>query len=137
MHTLTHPSRPEPQQSVVKYSATLASAEQPELNAGDMAWMLTSTALVLLMTPGLAFFYGGMVRAKNVISTLLQSFMAMGLITMVWTIVGYVRLSGCTCMYAHTRPGPFPAIPSNQLTRDPPQPRTPTPTASRWPSATR
>ena len=76
---------------MIKYNAALPQEDQTELNPGDMAWMLTATALVLLMTPGLAFFYGGMVRAKNVISTLLQSFMAMGLITMIWTFVGYVR----------------------------------------------
>jgi len=50
--------------------------------------MLMATALVLLMTPGLAFFYGGMVRPKNVISTLLQSIIAMGVITLLWTFVG-------------------------------------------------
>src|SRR5438093_10057161 len=47
------------------------------LVAGDVAWMLTATGLVLLMTPGLSFFYGGMVRSKNVVSTMLQSFVAM------------------------------------------------------------
>ena len=58
------------------------------LDKGDIAWMLVATALVLLMTPGLAFFYGGMVRPKNVISTLLQSIIAMGIITLLWTFVG-------------------------------------------------
>ncbi|MCO6430307.1 MAG: ammonium transporter [Deltaproteobacteria bacterium] len=58
------------------------------INPGDVAWMLTATALVLLMTPGLSFFYGGMVRRKNVISTMLQSFIAMGIITLLW--VGFV-----------------------------------------------
>ncbi|GET25763.1 ammonium transporter [Prolixibacter sp. NT017] len=56
---------------------------------GDVAWMLTSTALVLLMTPGLAFFYGGMVDPRNIISTILQSFMAMGLISIIWIVVGF------------------------------------------------
>ena len=51
------------------------------MNAGDTAWMLTATGLVLLMTPGLSFFYGGMVRAKNVVSTMLQSFVAMAVIS--------------------------------------------------------
>jgi Amt family ammonium transporter len=59
------------------------------VNSGDVAWMLTATGLVLLMTPGLSFFYGGMVRPKNVISTMLQSFMAMGLISVLWLIVGF------------------------------------------------
>lgn len=81
---------------MVKYSAAYPTATTAELLPGDMAWMLTATALVLLMTPGLAFFYGGMVRAKNVISTLLQSFMAMGLITIIWTIVGFSLAFGDT-----------------------------------------
>ena len=56
----------------------------PEINAGDTAWVLTSTALVLFMTPGLALFYGGMVRAKNVLAMLMQNFFAMGLVTVLW-----------------------------------------------------
>jgi Amt family ammonium transporter len=59
------------------------------INTGDVAWMLTATALVLLMTPGLSFFYGGMVRANNVISTMLQSFVAMGVISVLWVVVGF------------------------------------------------
>ncbi|MDZ7267183.1 MAG: ammonium transporter [candidate division KSB1 bacterium] len=57
--------------------------------AGDVAWMLTATGLVLLMTPGLSFFYGGMVRLKNVISTMLQSFIALGVISLLWIVVGF------------------------------------------------
>lgn len=59
------------------------------INSGDTAWMLVATALVLLMTPGLAYFYGGMVNNKNVISTMLQSFIAMGAISVLWVVVGY------------------------------------------------
>lgn len=59
------------------------------IDTGDTAWLLVSTALVLLMTPGLAFFYGGMVRKKNVISTMLQSFVCMGLITILWMVFGF------------------------------------------------
>ncbi len=59
------------------------------LNAGDTAWMLTATALVLLMTPGLSFFYGGMVDKRNVLSTMLQSFIAMGLVSILWVTVGF------------------------------------------------
>ena len=55
----------------------------------DVAWMLTATALVMLMTPGLSFFYGGMVQKKNVISTMMQSFIAMGIISLLWVIVGF------------------------------------------------
>ncbi len=61
----------------------------PEIVPGDVAWMLTSTALVLLMTPGLAFFYGGMIQPKNIISTMLQSFIAMGIVSIVWVFVGF------------------------------------------------
>ncbi|TDN39414.1 ammonium transporter [Hymenobacter sp. UV11] len=59
------------------------------IDSGDTAWMLCATALVLLMTPGLAFFYGGMVNSKNVISTMLQSFAAMGIISLLWVVVGF------------------------------------------------
>ncbi|HTI37463.1 MAG TPA: ammonium transporter [Vicinamibacterales bacterium] len=57
--------------------------------AGDVAWMMTAAGLVLLMTPGLSFFYGGMVQKKNVISTMLQSMMAMVVISIVWVVVGF------------------------------------------------
>src|SRR5882672_11742671 len=56
---------------------------------GDVAWMLTATALVLLMTPGLSFFYGGMVQRKNVISTMLQSFISMGVLSVIWVVFGF------------------------------------------------
>ena len=61
----------------------------PEFNGADISWMLVSAALVLIMTPGLGFFYGGMVTKKNVISTILQSFIAMGVITVVWVVIGF------------------------------------------------
>ena len=64
------------------------------LDKADIAWMLISTALVLLMTPGLAFFYGGMVQKKNVISTMLQSFVCMGLITIIWIVFGFSMAFG-------------------------------------------
>src|SRR5712691_12845326 len=59
------------------------------INPGDVAWMLTATGLVLLMTPGLSFFYGGMVRTKNVVSTMLQSFVTMAVISILWIVVGF------------------------------------------------
>ena len=59
------------------------------INTGDVAWMLTASALVLLMTPGLSFFYGGMVSFKNVVSTMLQSVVALGVISLVWVLVGF------------------------------------------------
>ena len=58
------------------------------ISAADVAWLITATIFVLMMTPGLSFFYGGMVGAKNVISTMLQSFIAMGLISVLWVVIG-------------------------------------------------
>jgi Amt family ammonium transporter len=70
--------------------AAAAPAAASAINSGDTAWMLTSTALVLMMTiPGLALFYGGMVRKKNVLATVMQSFAVTCLVTVLWTIVGY------------------------------------------------
>jgi Amt family ammonium transporter len=60
-----------------------------EIDSADTAWVLVSTALVMIMTPGLALFYGGMVRGKNVLSTFMHSFFALGLMTLQWVVVGY------------------------------------------------
>jgi Amt family ammonium transporter len=66
------------------------AAETPKLDTGDTAWMLTSTALVLMMTiPGVALFYGGMVRKKNVLATSMQSFAVACVMTVLWMIIGY------------------------------------------------
>jgi Amt family ammonium transporter len=71
-------------------SATgLFAADNTPIDSGATAWMLTSTALVLLMIPGLAMFYGGLVRSKNVLGTIMHSFVAMGIISVLWVIVGY------------------------------------------------
>src|SRR5438270_4392695 len=68
----------------------LEGAVKSAQSAGDNAWMLTSAALVLMMTgPGLALFYGGLVRAKNVLSTMMHSFALMGVVTVLWAIYGY------------------------------------------------
>src|SRR5262245_4150457 len=67
-----------------------ASAASPKIDTGDTAWVLMSTALVLLMTaPGLALFYGGMVRQKNALGTLMQSFIVLALISIQWVLWGY------------------------------------------------
>ena len=66
----------------------------PVLNTGDTAWMLISSALVLLMLPGLALFYGGMVRSKNVLSTMMHSFVAMGIVGVQWVVIGYTLSFG-------------------------------------------
>jgi Amt family ammonium transporter len=66
------------------------SVDSSKISSGDTAWMLTSTALVLFMTiPGLALFYGGMVRKKNVLATVMQSFAITCLVTVIWTVIGY------------------------------------------------
>jgi len=64
-------------------------AAAPKVDTGDTAWLLASSALVLLMTPGLALFYAGMVRAKNALSVMMQSFFAMGIVTILWVVCGY------------------------------------------------
>ena len=81
-------------------AAGAASAQEtPTLSAGDTAWMLTATALVLFMTiPGLALFYGGLVRAKNVLSVLMQCFAITALVTVVWVLYGYSMTFSTTGM---------------------------------------
>ncbi len=76
---------------LVLCSAGAAQAQEgPQISAGDTAWMLTSSALVLLMTlPGLALFYGGLVRAKNVLSILMQCMIAGGVVSVLWVLAGY------------------------------------------------
>jgi ammonium transporter, Amt family len=64
------------------------------INAADTAWMMISTALVMLMTPGLALFYGGMVRSKNVLSTIMMSFVCLGVIGILWAMYGYSLVFG-------------------------------------------
>ncbi len=59
------------------------------INSADVAWLLTASCLVLLMTPGLSFFYGGMVGKKNVISTMLKSFICLGVVSLLWVTIGF------------------------------------------------
>lgn len=70
-------------------SLALAAAPASDVSAGDTAWVLASSALVLLMTPGLALFYGGMVRRKNVVTTLFQCFAVIGAVSIQWVLFGY------------------------------------------------
>lgn len=90
---------------ILKYSSAVLSiltlaplqtafAETPAIDSGATSWMLTSTALVLLMVPGLAMFYGGLVRTKNVLGTMMHSFAAMGIMTVLWVICGYSMAFG-------------------------------------------
>src|ERR671912_1121974 len=68
----------------------------PQYSSADIAWVLVSTALVFLMTPGLAFFYGGMVHRKNVISTMIKSVLAAGIVSVLWVVVGFSLSFGDT-----------------------------------------
>src|SRR5687768_15853908 len=71
-------------------TTALAQAPATKIDAGDTAWVIAATALVLMMTiPGLALFYAGMVRKKNVLATLAQSFAATGIVSVLWVLVGY------------------------------------------------
>lgn len=76
--------------------SALAQDATPEIDTGTTAWMLTSTALVLLMIPGLAMFYGGLVRTKNVLGTMMHSFAAMAIIGVMWAVCGYALAFGTT-----------------------------------------
>src|SRR5262249_31093290 len=77
-------------------SLAWAQATEAHADSGDTAWMLVSAALVLLMTPGLALFYGGMVRRKNVLATLMYSHFALALVTIQWVLFGYSLTFGKT-----------------------------------------
>lgn len=74
--------------------AALAQDAKPELNTGDTAWMLVAAALVLLMTPGLAFFYGGLTRAQSVLNTMMMSVVSIGLVGVLWMLAGYTLAFG-------------------------------------------
>src|SRR5437016_11094218 len=65
-----------------------------EIDPGNTAWVLGSAALVLFMTPGLALFYGGMVRAKNVLNMLMQNFFTITIVTVIWVLIGYTLAFG-------------------------------------------
>jgi len=78
-----------------------------KIDTGDTAWLLVATALVLLMTPGLAFFYGGMVSKKNVLSTMMQSFVCMGVITVIWVVFGFSLAFGDSIGGFIGNPGTF------------------------------
>ncbi len=71
------------------FTPSLANFDNGKFNGADTSWMLVSSALVFLMTPGLAFFYGGMVNGKNVLSTMIKSLIAAGIVSVLWIVVGY------------------------------------------------
>ena len=77
------------------------------MNTGDTAWVLASSALVLLMTPGLAFFYGGMVRSKSVLNMLMMNFVTIGIVSLLWVLYGFSVAFGrgrAACGAASTGP---------------------------------
>ena len=79
---------------LVSIAGTAMAADPEAVDTGTTAWMLTSTALVLLMVPGLAMFYGGLVRTKNVLGTMMHSFVAISIIGVLWTVCGYALAFG-------------------------------------------
>nr|WP_242026286.1 ammonium transporter [Limnothrix sp. FACHB-881] len=92
-------------------AAAQGAAEAPKIDTGDTAWMLVSTALVLLMTPGLAFFYGGLVRSRNVLNTMMMSLIAMAVVGVTWVLWGYSLSFAPTVI----NPGGIPAFEANAL----------------------
>src|ERR687892_1891749 len=72
----------------------MGAAPMGTIDSGDTAWLLISTALVMLMTPGLAIFYGGLVRRKNVLSTIMHSFFILALVSVTWVLWGYTLAFG-------------------------------------------
>lgn len=85
----TAPATPAATTTASATPAAPAAAPAPTINTGDTAWLLISSALVLLMTPGLALFYGGLVRSKNALNMFMKSFIAMALVSVIWVVVGY------------------------------------------------
>ena len=85
---------------------SLASAQTapPAINPADTAWMLMATALVLLMTPALAFFYGGLVRSKNALNTMMMSVISLGFVGVLWAVVGYSLASARATPRSATSP---------------------------------
>ncbi|GGJ81126.1 ammonium transporter [Deinococcus aquiradiocola] len=80
--------------AVASLGLASAQAATPKLDTGDTAFMLVSAALVMLMTPGLAFFYGGMVRSKSVLNTMMMSFIALAIVGVLWAVIGYTVAFG-------------------------------------------
>ncbi|MEI6410620.1 MAG: ammonium transporter [Bacteroidota bacterium] len=88
-------------------SGASVPTESVPIDPGDVAWMLSASGLVLLMTPGLAFFYGGMVRYKNLVSTLIQNFISLGIVSLVWLVIGFSLAFGSDIGGLIGNPGSF------------------------------
>src|SRR5438105_4476276 len=86
-------------------AAAPAAAVSAAINAGDTAWVLTSAALVMLMLPGLALFYGGLVRSKNSLNTLMMSIAPLGVVSVQWVLVGYALAFGTGNTLVHISAG--------------------------------
>lgn len=97
--------------NVLAQTAAPATPATPTIDTGDTAWMLVSSALVLLMTPGLAFFYGGLVRSRNVLNTMMMSLVLMGIVGVTWILWGYSLAFAPT----EINPGGNPAFVANPV----------------------
>jgi Amt family ammonium transporter len=97
-------------------SLLAAAAEEPTFDTGDTAWVLASAALVLLMTPGLAFFYGGMVRVKSALNMIMMSFLTIGIVSTLWVLYGYSIAFGDT---GNGFMGDFKSVGLGELINDP------------------
>src|SRR3954465_8073331 len=89
------------------FTPTLPNFDNGKYNTSDIAWIIVATALVFLMTPGLAFFYGGMVHRKNVLSTMIKSVVAAGVVTIIWVTVGFSLCFGDSIGGFIGNPGTF------------------------------
>src|SRR5918998_301380 len=96
-------------------AAASAQAAPPAINPADTAWMMVATALVLLMTPALAFFYGGLVRSKNALNTMMMSVVSLGFVGVLWAMVGYSLAFGT----GNALIGDFSRVFLNGVTPDP------------------
>jgi Amt family ammonium transporter len=109
------PVSPEPSVAPATGEDTAAAAAASAIKDGDTAWMLISSALVLLMTPGLAFFYGGLVRSRNVLNTMMMSLILMAVVGVVWVLWGYSLAFAPVSVTAATAPGQAPEINANPI----------------------
>lgn len=98
-----------------RQEASPATAAAPKIDTGDTAFMLVASALVLLMTPGLAFFYGGLVRSRNVLNTMMMSLVLMAIVGVTWTLWGYSLAFAPNAVTAATTPGGSPTVDTNPI----------------------
>ena len=109
------PVSPEPFVAPATGEDTAAAAAVSPIDTGDTAWMLISSALVLLMTPGLAFFYGGLVRSRNVLNTMMMSLILMAVVGVIWVLWGYSLAFAPVSVTAATAPGEAATFDANPI----------------------